>query len=161
MKRWREGRRDKEKGGGVHTGMKDKGRECVCVACVCIHMWVSRILMRAATTPSDIPVLFFKRKKRQQRGRRTSDLGPQHYSTASTRIKFKLRSHGTDASAFRSLPCIAVLTEVCYKYLAMVTRTATNLQPPKLPISMALFCVCPQKSPLYEPLHLESKITYT
>ena len=63
MKRWREGRRDKEKGGGMHTGMKDKGRECVCVACVCIHMWVSRILMRAATTPSNIPVLFFKGRR--------------------------------------------------------------------------------------------------
>lgn len=48
----------------MDTGVKDEGRdnEFVCCVCVCIHMWVSCILMRAATKPSNILVLFFKRK---------------------------------------------------------------------------------------------------
>lgn len=37
MKRWREGRRDKEKGGGMETGMKDGGRDN---ACVCTHVGI-------------------------------------------------------------------------------------------------------------------------
>lgn len=56
MKRWRQGRRDKEKGGGMETGMKDGGRDNVCV---CVHMWVSCILMRVARKPSNTLVLFF------------------------------------------------------------------------------------------------------
>lgn len=124
------GRRDKEKGGGDNR-MKDKGRECVCW-CVCAYTWVSRILIpRAATTPSDIPVLFLKGRKGNNGEEGPVTLGPQHYSTAPTRISLNYVPMAQTLVVFRSLSCciVAVLTEVCYKYLATVTRTATNLQP--------------------------------